>query len=549
MDNIEVSTILKDIGIYIQLTGENPYKGKSYIKAARTLARANPLSEIIAKNQLTDLPGIGDRLAKEIIDITERGESTKLIKLKKEVPSGLKALTYVTAITPGMAYKLYHNLEVENIRDLLEVIESRKIYKVEGVGDSTVKKIRQSLEDYILKGRQFLLSDGKILYNKVMFKLQFSFNNDAINSVGDFRRNLKLISKIEILVTCTKNVLEKALRESFNDVSAKEKYFEINDYEIPVVIYYCQGKDTGYNLLIKTGNVRHVEELKVAGLSKAKVEKMNEQEIYESLSMQFVPPELREGKKEVSLAKDFKLPKLVRVEDIKGDLHVHTNFSDGLGSLEEMVGKANMIGYDYLAITDHSKSLKIAGGLNKDKFYKQFKEIENIQKDTDILILKGIEVDVLKDGSLDFDEDFLKEFDLVVASIHSNFKMPKEHMTNRLISAIRNPAVHIIGHPSGRLLLKREPYNIDLKAVIEEASSYNKAIEINSSPYRLDLDEEWVRFAKQSGVKISVNTDSHSIEELYNIDLGVSVAKRGWLERKDIINCWKKEKLLGYLRR
>ncbi|WP_353892648.1 PHP domain-containing protein [Proteinivorax hydrogeniformans] len=550
MDNLELSLILKEIGNYLQLKGENPYKGKSYIKAARTIERAEPVLELMESSSLTKLPGVGEKLAKEISSTVKLGYSTKLKRLKEEVPDGLAELTYISGLTPSLAHKLHKKLDVSSIKDLQIALEKREVTKIDGIGPQTAQKIKRNLLEYLAYGRQHLLVSGKVMCDKVKNMLESSLTKgDQICIVGDLRRQSKLITRVEILIVTSKNSIAHKIEQTFSKVEFKKGKFEISDFKIPLIIYHCNPSLKGYNLIKYTGAQSHLKRLEVAGFSKEMCKDKDEKEIYSQLKIQFVPPQLREGKGEIALAKNFGVPMLARKSDVKGDLHIHTNYSDGLSSLEEMVKKAEQLNYSYLAITDHSKSLKIAGGLDKERFYRQFEAIDALQKKSDVLLLKGVEVDILKDGSLDFDDEFLKNFDVIVASVHSNFKMGKKEMTKRMINAINNPAVHIIGHPSGRLLLKREPYEIDIPAVIKEAHKQKKAIEINSSPYRLDLDEKWVRVVKSMGGYISVNTDSHSADELSNIDLGISVAKRGWLSKEDIINCWEREKLLDYLRR
>ncbi|SES76376.1 PHP domain-containing protein [Anaerobranca gottschalkii] len=425
------------------------------------------------ENKLTSLEGIGEKIAKEIIDIVNLGYSPKLEKLQKELPQNLK----------------------------------------EG------------------QQQKFLLGLALPLANEYIKILNKCTGVKKVEIVGEVRRRKEIVSSIDLLL-----ILDRPL---------EDKISFIGKFGIPVNIYLSSTEKIGYNKIIHTGSEKHLELLKELGLT---AREGTEEEVYSSLGLEYIPPYLREGRQEILLAKERMLPKLISIGNIKGDLHIHTNYSDGLSPMEDLAKEAIRLGYQYIAITDHSQSLKIAKGLTKERIIKQWKEIDNLQKSLNIRILKGIEVDILSDGSLDFDDDFLAQFDVVVASVHSNFKQGKGEMTSRIIKAIQNPHVDIIGHLTGRLLLKRNPYELDIEEIFQVAKNEKIAFEINSSPDRLDLKTEHLWKAKKLGIKIAINTDSHSRIELANIILGVGVAQRGYLEEKDIINCWEIEELERYLR-
>jgi DNA polymerase (family 10) len=375
--------------------------------------------------------------------------------------------------------------------------------------------------------------------------------------VGSVRRGKPLVSDIDVLVATRsyERVKEKVANyKGINTIVNEEEdcIKGILKYNIEFEVILVAPDDYSVKLLWTTGSKEHRTKLasefgfvenKFAGTT-------SELEIYKKLGLDYINPELREDKGEVEAAGKGQLPDLIEIADIKGDLHIHSNWSDGANKIQEMVETARLMGYSYLAITDHSKSLPISGGLNEIRLMAQSGVIDEINKnEKDFFVLKGIEVDILRDGRLDFESDILSQLDIVIASVHSNFKLDREKQTERIINAIRNPHVNIIGHLSGRLLNRRSGYEIDVERILEEAALNHVALEINSHPDRLDIDEDTARKAKSMGIKIAINSDAHDKNELKLQMYGIINARRGWLEKDDIINTWDKQRLMQFLRK
>lgn len=552
MDNREIAWILLQIGNLVELRGDSKFAGQSYKRAARLIERSDPVMDLIKENNLRKLEGIGEKIAQNIIDIVELGYSPKLRRLTEKLPEGLIRLTNIQGVTPQRAHLLHKELGVDTIEKLEKVIFSKEILKLKGFGLSTLNDIQKGIELYKEKGKTFLLGLALPLaydYIKDISKLQGVEN---VELTGEVRRMKETISSIDLLITST-NSLDRLIADNqsyFIEANYEEQGDKIileNNFGIPINLFITAKVDYGYNKLVTTGNEKHLEELIKLGVEDIKV-KTVESNIYNGIGLEYIPPYLREGTKEIALAKEKKIPSLIKISDIKGDLHNHTSYSDGLGTVGELACAAKDLGYQYIAVTDHSQSLKIAKGLTKERILKQWKEIDRVQQEIDIKIFKGIEVDILPDGTLDFDNEFLSHFDLVVASVHSNFKQSEREMTNRIITALKNPHVDIIGHLTGRLILKRNAYALNIDEIFNAAKQEKIAFEINSSPDRLDLKSDHVVMAKESGIKIAINTDSHSTIELANILLGVGTAQRGYIAKEDVLNCWELKELEAYLR-
>ncbi|QNO15707.1 DNA polymerase/3'-5' exonuclease PolX [Alkalicella caledoniensis] len=550
MDNREVAWTLLEIGKMVELRGDSKFAGQSYKRAARLIERSEPIKKLIDENKLRNLEGIGDRIAQNIMDMVKLGHSPKLEKLREQVPCGLREMIDIPNLTSQKVHLLYKELNIDTIDKLEKAIASKRLLSVKGFGLSTIGDIKSGIEQYKQRGRTFLLGLALPLaysYLKEIREMDCVKNAEV---VGEIRRMKETVSSVEIIVLTddTQKFLTTLKKNNIEIDSNKEKRtleFEGN-YNIPVKIYLSPEEKYGIEKIIYTGSEKHVQDLEALGLLKQRSD--NEGQVYDSIGLKYIPPFLREGDREIELARDDRLPNLISVKDIVGDLHLHSHYSDGLNSIEELVKAAKRMGYQYIAITDHSQSLKIAKGLTKERILEQWREIDRIQGKYHIKILKGIEVDILADGSLDFQDDFLEQFDIVVASVHSHFKQHQNEMTARIMKAVANPNVDIIGHATGRLIQKRMPYDVDIKKVLNYAKDYKIAFEINSSPDRLDLNSENILLAKELGLKIAINTDSHSTLEFANILLGVGTGQRGYLEKKDVLNCWEKEELLAYLR-
>ena len=554
MDNREVAWILLEIGKMVELRGDSKYAGQSYKRAARLMERSKPILQLINENKLQTLEGVGDKIAGNITEMVRQGHSSKLDRLREQVPEGVREIAEIPNISSQKAHLLHKELGIDTVDKLEKALYSKEniqrqdLLKLKGFGLATINDMKKGLELYKQRGKTFLLGLALPLAYKYVKDISTLKGIRKVEVVGEIRRMKETVNSVELLVECDAIALN-GIKDHFPEVIHNDKDKELTFtgiYSIPVKVYLTSKDTYGGDKIIHTGSKEHVEKLKSLGFKNEKA--VDENQVYDKLKIQYIAPYLREGARELTLAKNNQIPELFTMQDIKGDLHIHTHYSDGLNTVEEIIAAANKLNYQYIAITDHSQSLKIAKGLTKERILKQWKEIDKLQDQYDIRVFKGIEVDILADGKLDFDDDFLAQFDVVIASVHSHFKQNQQEMTSRIMRAVSNPHVDIIGHATGRLIQKRPAYLVDLEKVFKFAKDYPIAFEINSSPDRLDLNSENVMMAKDLGLKISINTDSHSTLELANILLGVGTGQRGYLEKGDILNCWDKEELLDYLR-
>ncbi|MFC1621345.1 DNA polymerase/3'-5' exonuclease PolX [Candidatus Omnitrophota bacterium] len=556
MKNKEIAKIFRQIAQILEAKGENAFRVRAYERAARNIESMPEDIEAFAKEEkLTTIPGIGKDLEEKIKEIILSGKLECLEELKKDTPKGLIQMLTIPGIGPKTAKLLYDKLQIQDMVMLERMAHMGKIKEVPGIKDKTVKNILRGIE-LIKKGRDRMdLKTAMDASKSFIEQLQRLKEVKGTDPAGSLRRMKDTVRDIDILVSSespgkvmdnfiafpeVKNVLAKGITKS--SIVTKDGI----QVDVRVI------KDTSYGaaLMYFTGSKEH--NIKLRQLAIKKGLKLNEYglfrkdkavagkteiEICKKLGLSYIPPELREDRGEVEAGIKGNLPNLVEPKDIKGDLHAHSRWSDGGSSIEEVVLKARELHYEYIAITDHSQGLKIAQGLDREKLKEKKKEIDELSKKyKDIKILYGTEVDIDSDGSLDYPDDILKDMNIVIAAIHSGFKQSKEKITRRIIKACQNKHVNIIAHPTGRLWGAREPYEIGLEEILKVCSDTNTAIEINSYPQRLDLNDTGCRMAKEMGVKIAINTDAHIAEELDTINLGISVARRGWLEKKDVIN-------------
>lgn len=569
MDKRTVADILNEIGLLLELKGENPFKSRAYYNAARIIeALDENLETLVNEGRLKDINGIGDALEKKITELVTTGRLKYYEELKQSVPAGLVEMLKIPGLGPKKIKVLYDKLGITTIGELEYACIENRLLGLPGFGEKTQRKV--------LEGIQFIKQfSGHHLYfeayeEAVRFKEYLESTGLVIRCeiAGSLRRKKEIVKDIDILATSDypQELMECFVNyEDIKDVVAKgdTKTSVILNSGINADLRVVKDEEFPYALHHFTGSKEHNTAMRHR--AKAMGIKMNEyglfkddilircaseEEIFEKLNLCYIPPELRENTGEIEAAERGEIPALLEEKDLKGIFHVHTTYSDGRDSLDNMVQRARQLGYSYIAITDHSQSAFYASGLSKERLLEQWEEIEALNKKyNDITILKGIEVDILPDGSLDYSDEVLKKFDVVIASIHSHFKMGRTDMTRRVVKAIENKYVHIIGHLTGRLLLSRDGYDIDVYEVIEAAREYGKVIEINSSPYRLDLDWRYIKHAKGRGVKFAVCPDAHSVEGLEDVKYGVGIARKGWLEAKDVINTYEIQQVLQLLNR
>ena len=560
--NKELAKILNRIADFLELKGELVYKINAYRRAARAIESiSTDIEEIYRQGRLYEIPGVGERIAKKIEEFVKTGTIRKYEELKREFPEELAELLDVPYLGPKTLKLAYEKLGVKSLRDLQRVLEDGSLEKLPGMGPKKVENIKKGLQLYLKGNDRMLLGEALEVAEYVISQLEKLCSRIAY--AGSLRRMKETIGDIDVLAVGNPG----EIMDAFTGMDRVTEIIAKGDTKSSVLIGTTQvdlrvveEHQWGAALQYFTGSKEH--NIKLREIAKEKGLKINEygvfevatgrriageteEEVYQTLGLCFIPPELREDRGEIEAALEGKLPDLVPYEGIKGDLHVHSNWSDGGFSIERIALEAKSLGYKYIAITDHSKSVKIAHGLDEERLLKQMEEIESLnERLKGIRILKGIEVDILPDGSLDLSDEVLSKLDWVVASIHSRFN---EDATERLIAAIRNPYVCCIGHPSGRMLFQRDGYPVDWDRVFEEAAKTGTCLEINAHQDRLDLNDLLVKRAKEFGVKFAIGTDAHHIGQFWMMKLGIGVARRGWLTVDDVVNYWSYRKLKSFV--
>lgn len=563
MKNQEISNIFKEIAEILEIKGENPFRIRAYERAARNIeAIPEDIGVYIKDESLKSIPGIGKDLEEKIKEIVSTGGLKYLTELKKDIPQGLIDMLNVPGIGPKTAKLLNEKLGIQDLVMLERMAHAGKIKDLPGMKEKTEENILRGIE-LLKRGRDRMdLKTAKDVADSFIAHLNKVKDVKKIDVAGSLRRMKDTVRDIDILVSSKKpeKVMDKfTTLPDVKDVLAKgdTKSSIVTKDGIQVDVRVIEDASYGAALMYFTGSKEHNIKLRQMAIKKGlklseygifkknkRIAGKTEEDMYKTLGLPYIIPELREDRGEFQAATEGTLPNPVKVKDIKGDLHVHSKWSDGGSSIEEVVLKARALRYEYIAITDHSQGLKIAGGLDKKKLNTKRKEIERLRKKyRDIKILFGTEVDIDSDGNLDYPDDILKEMDVVVAAVHSGFKQSKEKITGRIIKACKNKYVDMIAHPTGRLWGAREPYDIDMEEVIKAAKETSTALEINSFPQRMDLNDTNCRMAKEFGVKLVINTDAHIADQLEMMRFGVSVARRGWLEKQDVLNTLPYDKL------
>jgi DNA polymerase (family 10) len=550
-----VVEILEEIGTLLEIKGENPFKSRAYYGAAKTLSGIDNLEEIIKSKRLKEIKGIGDALSKKIEEYGETGRMEYYEELKKEIPASLLELMGIPNLGPKKIKVLYDELGITNVGELEYACKENRLVTLIGFGEKTQEKILKGIEFVKRHQGEFLFGDIYPEAERIKDKFQTEAGAQLVEVCGSIRRRKEIVKDIDILVSGEDH---ERLSSFFASMPEVDEILLKGDTKtscrlksgVEADLRVVSASEFPFALMYFTGSKEH--NVRLRGISKRKDWKLNEyglfegerplpllseEEIYRALGLAYIPPELREDMGEIEAAEEGRLPELVTLADIKGVFHVHTEFSDGVDSVEKMAGAAKKMGLSYIGISDHSKSAYYARGLKADDIHRQWEIIDGLnERDRDFYIFKGIESDILPDGSLDYEEDILKGFDFIVASIHSNFNLKKADQEKRILNALKNPYTTMLGHPTGRLLLSRDGYDIDMRTVIDGAAEYNVIIELNASPYRFDIDWRYLKYVKEKGVMISINPDAHATGGLAEIFYGVGIARKGWQERKDILN-------------
>ncbi|RMG67733.1 MAG: DNA polymerase/3'-5' exonuclease PolX [Nitrospirae bacterium] len=557
MSNQEIARAFNEIADMLELKGENPFRIRAYRRAAQNIEALSTDVTEMSPEALQTVPGIGKDLAGKIREFIETGSIKQLEELRREVPAGLLEILLVPGVGPRTAKTIYDSLGISSLDELERACKEGRLSGLPGIKKKTEENILKGIS-MLKRGRERMpLGRARPLAEAIVEELKGLKTVGRIEIAGSLRRWKETVKDIDILVTSTKPM---AVMNAFvklpnvQDVLLKgpTKSSVVLKEGIQVDLRVVEEQSFGAALQYFTGSKAHNIKLRERAMKlglkineygvfreadNTRVAGITEEEVYRAVGLPFIEPELREDLGEIEAAEEGRLPNLVRLTDIKGDLHVHSKWSDGSHSIEEVVRAAMDMGYEYIAITDHSQGLGIAGGLKPEDIMEEKKEVDAInRKLKGFRVFMGVEVDIRSSGELDFDEDVLKRLDFVVASIHSGFRQSQKQLTQRLLSAIRSPYVHVIAHPTGRIIGERDEYDVDMEVVLKEAKRHGKALEINAYPLRLDLNDRYAKRAKQLGIPLVISTDTHMKEQFRFINYGVEVARRAWLEKTDILN-------------
>jgi len=573
MEKNDIASVLDEIATFMELTGENPFKIRAYSAGARILENmTEDLGELIDGGKLADIPGLGEALVDKITTLRRDGVLPFHQKLKASIPAGLLEVMQIPGLGPKKVRALWTLLAVEDLAKLKEVCESGAVAELKGFGAKTQDKILEGIKNRIAYGKRHRWYEAAAIAEPILVGLRALPQVSLAESAGSLRRARETVGDLDFLVASsepkpimdwfvaypgvkevtahgeTKSSVrfENGLQADLRVVPAEQFYFALHHFtgskEHNVAMRH---RALGRGLSMSEWGFKSVDEKSVAPGA------TSEEEVFRALGLPWIPPELREGNGEIDAAEAGKLPKLVQFSDLRGVFHNHTTESDGDHTLDQMAAAAEAHGWDYLGISDHSKSSFQAGGLDEARLAKQLEDIAklNASKKYRIRVLSGSEVDILKDGTLDFSDDVLARLDFVVASVHTLFTLDREAQTARIIKAIENEHVDMVGHLTGRLLNKREPYDVDIAKVIDAAAANDTIIELNANPWRLDLDWRWWRRAAEKGVLCSINPDAHDIEQLAFAAHGVRIARKGWLTPEQVLNTRSLPEVLSWLGR
>jgi len=568
--NAQIAETLEQIGRLLEIRGENVFRIRAYENAALTVrSHAVPLEKLVEQNaDLTELPGVGKDIASHVEELVRTGRSGRLERLGREVPLTLLGLLELPGTGAKSVRKLWQELGVKSLHDLERAAGDGRVAALKGFGKTTQDRILAGIARLRQRTGRFRLSEADQHVDPLLERLRDVRGVGSLEVAGSYRRRCETVGDIDLLAvaddpgpvmeaftgypqvrevrgageTRATVVLSSGLQVDLRVVAAHSRG--------AAMVYFTGSKQ--HNIVLRKRAIKRGLRLSEYGLfrNERRLAGENEEEVYRALDLPWIPPELREDRGEVEAAENGRLPGLIEVEHIRGDLQMHSTWSDGHESIERMVEACERRGYEYLAITDHSKALAMTGGLDAARLAEQSKEIDEIQRrHPRIRILKSLETDVLADGGLDLDDESLGRLDLVLASVHSRLDLPADRQTERVLTALRHPAVQLLAHPTGRLIGRREPMRLDLDAVLDCAAEHGVALELNAHPDRLDLRDTHLIEARRRGIRIAINTDAHRCADLGLMRYGVDQARRAWLGPEDVLNTLPLDGLLGSLRR
>lgn len=568
MDKKEVARILEEIGTLLELTGESPFKSRAYSAGARVISSLDTpsLQELVQHGTLRTLKGIGTALTEKITELVTTGNMGYYETLKQEVPKGLLEMLAIPGMGPKKVKAIYDQLGITTVGELEYACHENRLVDLPGFGRKTQASILKGIARLTEHRGQYLCHEAHRVAEALREALADSGAASRVALVGSLRRRNEIVRDIDLLASSREGqvvldafiklpLVEEVLASSPTAVSVRLKpgmnaeLRVVHEEEFPFALHLFTGSQA-HTTAIRLRAKEHGCNLDEYGLFRGN-ERMacrDEAELFEALGLRDIPPELREDMGEIEAAERGELPTLIEERDIRGVFHVHSSWSDGVAEIEEMARTAQRLGYQYLGLSDHSQAARYANGLDPARVRRQHEVIDRVNATLDgLTILKGSEVDILPDGSLDYPDDLLRQLDFVIASVHSRFSMPQEEMTARIVKAMHNPYVTMVGHMTGRLLLARDGYQVDIETIIEEAIRLGVVIELNANPHRLDLDWRHLRKAYARGLMISINPDAHSPEGLNDVVYGVGVARKGWTTAEHVINTRGVEKVSAWL--
>lgn len=583
MTNDSLAKLFQKLAFYLEMDGVS-FKPQAYEKASLAIETLeNDIKEIYKREKregLKKIPGVGEGIADKIEEFLKTGKIKEIEKYEKKYPIRVEELMEIEGIGPKTIKTLYQKLKIKDLKELEKAALCGKIKNLEGFGEKSEKNILEAIKFLKRSKGRFLLSDAYYLAEKIISELKKIKEIDKIIACGSLRRMKETIGDIDLLATikpafAKASANKKKIMDVFINLNGVIKVWDYGltkssvrfskgiDADLRVVesdefgsaLQYFTGSKE-HNIVLRKIAMEKGLKLNEYGLFKGKkrIGGKTEGEIYQALGLTYIEPELRENTGEIELAQKDKLPKIIGYNDIRGDLHCHSNWDGGANPIEEIAEAALKLGYEYLGISDHTKFLRIEHGLDEKQLLEQHRAIEKINlkfktKNLKFRLLHGCEANILNDGRVDIDDKVLKQLDYVIAGVHSSMKMSKEEMTERIIKAIKNPNIDIISHPTGRLINRRDEYLIDFDKILKAAKEYKVALEINSFPERLDLNDRNIRKAIEYGVKLVINTDSHQLDQFCFMQFGIAQARRGWATKENIINSWPIEKLLKFFKK
>ena len=565
LQNGDISRALETIVTLMEIKGEEHYRVLAYQRAAESVAAAG--SPVADMEDVRELPHVGGTTAEVIRILADNQSPQILVDLLEEIPPGLVEITRLQGVGPRTAGRLWHELDITSVEELAET-EEKKISGLKGFGKKSAESMVQAAKTYNSQERRMLLDAATALGESLLDFVRSHPATERAEVAGSLRRRKETVGDLDIVVASTApHDLAKAFAEAefvseivaHGDTKVSIKTGEI-DVDLRIVapeafgslLHHFTGSQA-HNVVLRERAVKMGVSISEYGLAESGTKNYepmaSEEELFEKLGLAYIPPELREDWGEIEAAEKNELPALIEVDDIRGDLHVHTNYSDGKGTIESMAEASIERGYEYLVFCDHSQSLKVANGLSPERLKKKLEAVRKADDEYDeIHLLCGSEVDILKDGTMDYEDDLLAELDFVVASVHTAFNLAETAMTDRMLRAINNPYVRTIAHPTGRILNRRGPYAVDVSRLIEEAVAMNTALELNSYVDRLDLSVPYLREAVRAGVRLTIDTDAHDESTLGMMRFGISQARRAWIGKANVINCLPWDEFEKYLK-